>query len=1270
MKRLKLHLKKALIFVMGVSLFASCVKDREIDDYRTGGGSTGNGEITFTIEAPALAVAETKASIEQENSIKKLYVFAFNSTGLFRIFTPPASSLTATTTTTSEDTHSFTGSLPMGSYTFLAVANVDITGYTKGDSKATVESKIEEVADETKIAKWDVANRPIPMWGEVSKTIESTTTKVGIPVRRMLARVNVKIETGVTFVLEEVKFYNYNTKGLVKPFSDLTLPNLPSNPDPEKQTGHALTYSGSEVTATECKQQIYVFEHMQGIPYGTAGWVDNTCILIGGRYNGGAKTYYRLDFMKKGIPNEWLPILRNHSYNFKVTKILGDGFTDEADALKSAPINIENEVIVWDDNEMKEGSYDGVNELMVSGRKAHFNQFGVAEGESVFTVKSTLSSLTIGAFVTELVSGNKLDNDWRNEPLLSDTWTNDHFTVKFEPDGRDGAYYVHKVTVTAERAEDTDSSSRKSTFSVKGGGTQLVVNFEITQDKYIDYTLVVLPTVPFQLDGSAQFIDIIVYSTQDYTINFIQDATMMSGVSDYENGNASLPNHATGIDKSIQLIRIGVTASSAGTRIGAIKINHAIPASVNPREVILNVTQSSPAVTAALDGGGYVGNVPYTGQNVLINVNANTQWQATLKINGVDISGALSPQYLTAETGNTSSMVALKVGPNSGSTAKVFEVQFVSTSNPAIKSDVITITQAGLAGNMTSNVTGAPTHEGGQVTINVDSNRPWTITSITPSGAATAVPMSGSAGTGSAVIDVEENPGTTEREVVITFTLDDGKTHEVKITQPGLNPSLTAAFVAGTTTPLVQTGDEADIKVTSNVGWTATLISPPSGVSLNTAGSATATGTGNGTVKLIYGANTNANQRPIKVRFTSVVGSLTEDVDVMQSGLGNGLNVAVSSSTPITAAGGSITLDVTTDASDLKWKAVVVAPTSGASIPSATQTGSGPITLTLDPNDGTSAIPVKVEFRAEDGTVIKTLDTTQPGVLADLQTSVSGSPVSAIGGTATINVTSNVEWNVVSTSEGNLGTKVTTTGHNGSVTLTLGANTGFTEKTVTVVLSSVLGNKNVEVKQSPAAPTISVTEGNATIDKDGGNVTFTVSSNTTWTATANNGITPSISGNTVTVAVPENTGDQERIITVTFTTTYGTPAANASRTITQDAAPGPSGFILSPIGVATWAQANTACTNMGAGWSLPTASEIKTIMAEWITAGRPRTWNIHHDHCTSSAIQTPAANSLWFTKNDRGYSIFNVTTGAWTADGLMTMPNDTEWYTCVKPKQP
>lgn len=368
MKFLTTLFRSVPVLTAGIALMlSSCIKD---DTYLPAPGG-GEREVTFRIEAPALTDVTTRALGSQiENRITSLHLYLFDpSDKLVRQFHPTSLNVSSSN---NRNTWSFTGSLPADgdTYSFVAIANKSMGTIATGTLKSAMK---------TSAGTWgrtpiNPGTEPIPMYGEWAQTMTPATVSVTIPMYRMAARVNVTVATDAQtdFELQYVYLYNNETNGWVIPdaanFSGgaYTAPSLP--PTSNKNT------SGTRYTANDaarCIEKIYALETAHVASYGYDGWEKNPCIVVGGSYKKGTTTYYRLDFL--GEAGRWQSILRNHSYNFEITTVNGEGFTSPSAALASAPRNIASSVVGWDDNDYGDIIIDGPSYM------------GIAPGELVFS---------------------------------------------------------------------------------------------------------------------------------------------------------------------------------------------------------------------------------------------------------------------------------------------------------------------------------------------------------------------------------------------------------------------------------------------------------------------------------------------------------------------------------------------------------------------------------------------------------------------------------------------------------------------------------------------------------------------------------------------------------------------------------------------------------------------------------------------------------------------------------------------------------------------
>ena len=65
----------------------------------------------------------------------------------------------------------------------------------------------------------------------------------------------------------------------------------------------------------------------------------NTCLIIGGSYQGNTTSYYRVDFVDGG--GNFLPLLRNHRYLISIIEVVGDGYSTPEMAFETARSNMQ-----------------------------------------------------------------------------------------------------------------------------------------------------------------------------------------------------------------------------------------------------------------------------------------------------------------------------------------------------------------------------------------------------------------------------------------------------------------------------------------------------------------------------------------------------------------------------------------------------------------------------------------------------------------------------------------------------------------------------------------------------------------------------------------------------------------------------------------------------------------------------------------------------------------------------------------------------------------
>jgi hypothetical protein len=278
-------------------------------------------------------------------------------------------------------------------YVLLANARKEVAAYMasgahKGELKSIFLSEI--ISENTDL--WNTnTNSPnyrcIPMCGESDgeKTVEQLNGKE-IALYRSLVRVDVKVDAGVPFELEEIYVYNRPSRGRIAPDPNLwsseqkrfIAPSLPNilefkNPAGNAPVDASYPVVGNASTGYSSVHEIYLYETKE---QDTQHFINATFLVLGGIYNG-QKNYYRVDFAEvpdtpsnPSLPGDWweqgppssgtgdggmvgagdiyYPLIRNHHYEMSITGVQGSGASSAAEASKSITSRLSAELLTWD----------------------------------------------------------------------------------------------------------------------------------------------------------------------------------------------------------------------------------------------------------------------------------------------------------------------------------------------------------------------------------------------------------------------------------------------------------------------------------------------------------------------------------------------------------------------------------------------------------------------------------------------------------------------------------------------------------------------------------------------------------------------------------------------------------------------------------------------------------------------------------------------------------------------------------------------------------
>jgi len=416
-------------------------------------------------------------------------------------------------------------------------------------------------------------------------------------------------------------------------------------------------------------------------------------------------------------------------------------------------------------------------------------------------------------------------------------------------------------------------------------------------------------------------------------------------------------------------------------------------------------------------------------------------------------------------------------------------------------------------------------------TVTITSNSAWTIASDQSWLALNALSGDGNA---TLTLTADANLLPTPRTATVTVAVSPGLSKTITVTQEA------ATLTVSSNLPAIKAGYGSTVSgtVTSNVAWTASA--DQSWLLLNT-------NSGDGNATLTLTAEANLSPTPRMATVTIVVSpSLSKTITVTQEAAtlivsDNSLAIKAGNGSTVS---GTVTSNVTWTASaDQSWLSL------------NTNSGDGNATLTFTAYANLSPTPrmAIVTIVVSPG-LSKTITVTQEAATLTVSSNLPAIKA-GYGSTVSGTVTSNVAWTATSDQPWLVLNALSGEG-NATLTLTADANLTTTPRTatVTVVVSSSL-SKTITVIQEAA--TLSVSSNSLAIKAgNGSTVSGTVTSNVTWTASADQSWlllnTNSGDGNaTLTLTAEANLSPTPRMATVTIVVS---PGLSKTITVTQEAA--------------------------------------------------------------------------------------------------------------------
>ena len=518
-------------------------------------------------------------------------------------------------------------------------------------------------------------------------------------------------------------------------------------------------------------------------------------------------------------------------------------------------------------------------------------------------------------------------------------------------------------------------------------------------------------------------------------------------------------------------------------------------------------------------------------QSITLSFSTNVAWSATVSADWLTISPS------SGEAGKNS----VKVEVEENRTGQPRSATITISDKESTQKVSVTVRQEALKASLTVSPESLEfSANKGEEMLNVTSNTDWVITKD-----AEWITLDSDKGKGLATIaaGVTENTSLTSRTGSITVSTSDGSVKKtVSVRQSGAAVVFT---IDRNEFSVAAAGESFSVKVTHNIGYK--INSQPDWVKQT--GKASSGNVDTFTFKAE--ANTSTVAREGVIVFCNDNNECVP-VTVKQAGANATLSVSPAELT-FTANTESKSLDVT---SNTAWTAASGA--SWAKLNKTNGSGNAQIAVTAEENTAITQRSATITIKTADGKASATVKVTQSAANVIFSVDKNEHSVAAAGGDFSVKVTRNIGYKINSQPEWVKQPDKANSGNVDTYTFTAEANTA-TEAREGVIVFCNDNNEcvPVTVKQAGASTTLSVSPAELAFTAKSESKTFSIASNTAWTATSSAPWAKinaaSGSGNAqVVVSAEENTAITQRSATVTIKTADG--KASATVKVTQSAA--------------------------------------------------------------------------------------------------------------------
>jgi hypothetical protein len=446
------------------SVFTACVSEENIigeDD-----GMAHETQVSFSLMFTSDMQMRTSFSEADESAIQTVHILMFNKTTGNKTYAYGVSGKNIRTVSSVEKT--FDAKLPVGSYDLVILANaqhiIEKSNIAVGESMENVLNALVE----TTSGKW--SGSAIPMWGRMDDVNISSASGMNknqtIEMIRMMARIDVEVaaSAAANFKLTDIWLYNRSTQGaLVPDMNSWPANNMAVAPSrPAASGGYSvastpLVYDAADgVTAGECRRIIYTYEAPAGAIGGNMS--GNTCLVIGGKYNNGTVSYYRVEFAAVNAGQTvFLPLLRNCAYLVRISSVSNNGYATPDLAFASQPANMDASTLIWNGKGMNNIIFDGKYMLGVSAYKVTMPADAYAE-------KGLINKIMV---MTTAPSGCTIDIA-NNIDAAGDAWAwLSQYTFNTPGVAKEIYVYTKKNTTSSERKAQINITAQQLTCRIE-----------------------------------------------------------------------------------------------------------------------------------------------------------------------------------------------------------------------------------------------------------------------------------------------------------------------------------------------------------------------------------------------------------------------------------------------------------------------------------------------------------------------------------------------------------------------------------------------------------------------------------------------------------------------------------------------------------------------------------------------------------------------------------------------------------------------------------